>query len=94
MSARSSAKIRCASARMWAASASAGRGGDEVEVGGDAADPDGVAEEPAEGLLEDRPPPLRDVLEERLLLGEAEGDDVALDADRAAVDDQRLARRG
>ena len=39
------------------------------------------------------PPALGDVLEEGLLLGEAEGDDVAVDGDRPAGDDQRLGRR-
>jgi hypothetical protein len=33
------------------------------------------------------------LLEERLLLGEAEGDDGAVDGDRAALEDERLRRR-
>ncbi len=40
-----------------------------------------------------RPAPLGCVLEERLLLREAEGDDVAVDRDRPAGDDERLRRR-
>ena len=63
-STRSSAKIRCASARMWAASCVVRERRHEVEVGGDAADADVVAEERADALLEDRAPPLGDVLEE------------------------------
>ena len=37
-------------------------------------------------------PAFRLILEERLLLREAEGDDGAIDGDRAALDDQRLGR--
>ena len=59
-------------------------GGSEVEVRRDAADRDRPAEDLADALLEDRPAPLGDVLEERLALREAEGHDVAVDRDRAA----------
>ena len=65
----------------------------QVEVADDAADADVVAEEAGDpgfdaGLL-----PLGGLAQEVLLLGEAEGDDRALDADRPAGLDQRLERR-
>ena len=43
--------------------------------------------------LDARAPALSLLLEERLLLREAEGDDRAVDRDRPASDDQRLGRR-
>ena len=52
-----------------------------------------MTERRRDARLDRRPPALGCVLEERLLLREAEGDDRAVDRDRPAGDDQRLGRR-
>ena len=92
-SARSSAKIRRASARIVGGVVVGRQRRDEVEVRGDAADGDVAAEEAADRGLEVRPLALGDVLEERLGLREAEGHDVAVDGDRAALGDDRAGGR-
>src|SRR4029079_567625 len=67
---------------------------DVLQVRRDAADVDRAAEPPADPLLEDRSAALEGDLQERLVLGESQGHDVAVDADRTARLDERLPRPG
>ena len=91
MSARSSAKIRRASARTKAASAGPGAATSML-----ATTQRTVTGWPRTAAIPASMPGRRRsacVLEERLLLREAEGHDGAIDGDRPAGDDQRLGRR-
>ena len=87
-SASSSAKIRRASATR--SSEAAGGSSRLVAMLSDA---HGATEEPAEGLFEFGSLALRDILEEPLRLREPEGHDVAVDAHRPALADDRPGRR-
>src|SRR5467141_497853 len=62
----------------------------EIQVGGDAADGDGPTEKLADPLLEHRPAAFQGIFEKRLSFWKAEGNDVALDADRPTCRDERL----
>ena len=92
-SAMSSAKIRWASARMCAASASSGSGGSRSRLLTTQRMPTGWPRKPAIPSSMPGALALGGLAEEVLLLGEAERDDVALDADRPAGLDERLEGR-
>ena len=92
-SAMSSAKMRWASARMWAASASSGSGGSRSRLLTTQRMPTSCPRKPAKCASKRALLAFGVVAHERLLLGEAERDDVRLDADRPAFLDQRLEGR-